>query len=216
LPDKASFAKRAIAAIYSRTAARVYEPVVVKRAFPLLGGDLNALALEQGRAAVTTADGGPILDMPVGTAYFTIQTARFHDGIVVGADIAPGMVVETERRSRAAGATNVVAVQADAHRLPFAESTFAAVLCTNGLQVIPGLEASVSELARVLAPGGILYVSVVTLPLSRLLPARAAAHVPTVLMSGAEVANAVGSAGLYVRDLRRSRFATLIEAIKPR
>ncbi len=215
MPDKTRFAKRAVAAIYSKTAARLYEPIVVKRAFPLFGGDLNSLALEQGRAAVAAAKGGAILDMPIGTAYFTTRIAELHEGLIVGADIAWGMVAETQRRALAARASNLAPVQADAHRLPFADASFAAVLCTNGLQVIPGLAPSVAELARVLAPNGTLYVSVVTMPLSAALPRRAAAHLPTVLLSGADVARALTVASLYVRDIRRSRFATLIEAVKP-
>jgi SAM-dependent methyltransferase len=209
------FIKRAVAEIYSRTAGRLYEPVVVKRAFPLLGGNLNQMALEQGRRAVTAAAGGAILDMPVGTAYFTLEAARKHQGLVVGADIAEGMVREAAALAHEHGMNNLSAVQADAHDLPFPDGAFAAILCTNGLQVIPGLRPSVAELARVLAPGGKLFVSVVSLPLSRALPAPASAKMPTFLRSGLDVAEALSDAGVYVTRVEKSRLATLIEALKP-
>ncbi|MGH2753909.1 MAG: class I SAM-dependent methyltransferase [Actinomycetota bacterium] len=209
------FAQRAIAGIYSFAAKNLYEPIVVRRAFPLFGGNLNELALEQGRAAVAAAEGGPILDMPVGTAYFAIPVARAHEGLVTGADIAAGMVHEAAGAAREAGASGLQMVQANAHALPFQDASFAAILCTNGLQVMPGLGASVAEMERVLKPGGTLFVSVVTLPMSRLLPSANAEHLPTMLRSGMDVAEAISAAGIYVTTIRHERLATLIEAVKP-
>ena len=208
-------AQRAIASIYSFAAKNLYEPIVVKGTFRLLGGNLNELAMEQGRAAAAAAEGKPILDIPVGTAYFTIQLAKHHEGLVVGVDIATGMVEETATRARAAGVDNLKAVQANAHSLPFKDAAFGAILCTNGLQVMPGLHESIVELERVLEPGGSLFVSVVTVALNRLLPADAAAHLPTMFRSGMDVAEEISDAGLYVTSIRHERFATLIEAVKP-
>ena len=207
--------KRVIGGIYSWSAERVYEPVVVQRAFPLLGGDLNDLVLEQGRRAVATARGRPLLDMPVGTAFFTVASAAQHDGLVVGCDIAPGMVRRARAAASEAGVENLVAARCDIHRLPFADDSYGAILCINGLQVIPGLEEAVSELARVLAPGATLYTSVITLPAASLLPVAAARKLPTVLKSRRELIDALTGAGLALRSVRSQRFATLIEAIKP-
>lgn len=208
-------AKKIVAGIYSAAAEKIYEPVVVRRAFPLFGGNVNELALQQGRSAVATAHGRPILDMPVGTAYFTVQMAKEHDGIVVGVDIARGMVEQAMRTARAQGCSNVWPVQGDAHRLPFPDGAFGAILCTNGLQVIPGLDRSISELARVLGPGGVMYTSVISVPVSRALPRATARKLPTMLRSGFDVAEVISDAGLYVTSVSRERFATLIEAIKP-
>ncbi len=208
--------KKAIAGLYSWAADTLYEPIVVKRAFPLLGGDLNHLVLEQGARAVEVAAGRPILDMPVGTAYFTIEMARRHSGVVVGTDIATGMVREARRAAARAGLGNLVTVQADAHALPFADGAFAAVLSTNGLQVIPGLAAAIAELTRVLAPGGTLFLSVVTLPLTAALPTRAGKRLPTVLKSRGDIIAALLDAHLSVTSASGHRFAVLMEATKPR
>ena len=207
--------KRAIGRIYSKAADTLYEPVVVKGTFPLLGGDLNDLVLEQGRRAVSAAGGRPLLDMPVGTAYFTLAAARRHEGIVVGADLAEGMVRKAAQAAHAAGLSNIVPVQADAHRLPFSTGSFGSVLCTNGLQVIPGLHESVAELVRVLAPGGRLYVSVVTLPVARALPPEAADRLPTMLKSRREISAALTDAGVEVTSVTKNRLALLFEATKP-
>jgi ubiquinone/menaquinone biosynthesis C-methylase UbiE len=171
--------------------------------------------LEQGRCAVAAADGRPILDMPIGTAYFTLSMASRHDGLVVGSDIAEGMVQKARSAARGSGASNLATVQADAHYLPFKTGSFGAILCTNGLQVIPGLRPSVAELVRVLAPGGRLYVSVVTLPLARALPPDAAERMPTVLMSQRDITRALVEAGVDVTSATKNRLAILLEATKP-
>lgn len=210
--DRTERAKRRVGALYSWAADRVYDRLVVNGAFKILGGNLNDLVREQGRRALETAAGRPILDMPVGTAYFATEVARGYDGTVVGVDIAAGMVREARRVARAANARLEV-LQGDAHALPFRDGTFGAILCSNGLQVIPGLKPSVRELVRVLTQGGVLFVSVITLPAP--LPAGARAHLPTMMRPGADVADALSDVGLHARITRRERLATLIEATKP-
>lgn len=204
-------AKRRVGALYSWAADRIYDRVVVNGAFKLFGGDLHDFVRDQGRRALITAAGGPILDMPVGTAYFTTEVARHYPGLVVGVDIAAGMVREARRVAHSAGASLEV-VQADAHALPFPEDTFRAILCSNGLQVIPGLDPTVRELGRVLTPGGTLYVSVITLAAP--LPARARRRLPTMMRPGADVVAALTRVGLTARITHRERLATLIEATK--
>jgi SAM-dependent methyltransferase len=206
--------KRLIGGIYSVTAKRLYEPIVVRGLFPLFAGDLNDAVLAQGRRAAETAAGHPILDMPVGTAFFTIETARQHPGLVVGADIARGMVAEAKARAGRAGVTNLATVQADAHHLPFENGAFAVILCTNGLQVMPGLGRALGEMARVLGPSGVLYASVVHLPVGALLPSPAAARLPTLLAARRSLAGAFVRAGLHVTSLGQQRLATLVEARK--
>ena len=208
-------AQRAISAFYSWAADKIYEPVIVKRAFPLLGGDLGSVVEAQGRAAVAGAGGHPILDLPVGTAYFTLAMARRHEGLVLGADIAWGMVRAARRAGLQADLDNLQAVQCDIHRLPFPDGAFGAVLCTNGLQVIPGLQESLHELARVLAPGASLYLSVIILPVTALLPRSAAARAPTVLKSRGDLLEALAEAGLTVTSIAAQRLAVLIEARRP-
>ena len=204
-------AKRVIGGIYSFAADKLYEPLVVHGAFKVFGGPLNDMVREQGRRAVSGARGGPILDLPVGTGYFAVEMARRHDGIVVGVDIAEGMTRETAER----GVENLAAVQGDAHHLPFRDGTFRAVLCTNGLQVMPGLVPSIRELVRVLAPGGRFYVSVIGAPLGAVFRAETREHLPTLVRPGKDVVAAIQDAGLHVTRDERARLATIIEATKP-
>jgi ubiquinone/menaquinone biosynthesis C-methylase UbiE len=208
-------AQRAIGALYSWAAGRIYDPVVIRGGLRLLGGDLNALVKEQNRHAARIAADRPILDVPVGTAYFTTEMASLHDDLVVGVDYAWGMVAETKRVAAASGTPNLIPVQADVHRLPFPAASFGVVLCVNGLQVIPDLPSAVTELRRVLAPGGTMLVSVITASLDSVLPSSLGERLPTILRSGRAVATELQRAGLRLKSFRRSRLATLIEAVEP-
>lgn len=202
-------AQKIVAGIYSAAAHRLYDPLVVHGSFKLLsGGRLHELVAEQGRRAVSVADGGPILDVPVGTGYFTRAVASLHPGVVVGVDIAEGMARESLALARREGLTNLSIVQASVHALPFPDGTFPAILCTNGLQVMPNLQGAVDELARVLAPGGTLFVSVVGIPLrSRSLPTALATR---------NVTDALRGAGLRITLRARSRMAAFCEATSAR
>ena len=206
--------QRAIGGVYSWAADRVYEPVVIKGSFRVLGKGLYPLVEDQGRRAVEAANGRPILDVPVGTAYFTTETAARHTGAVVGVDYAWGMAERARRDSAHVGLSNLSVIQADIHRLPFADEAFGAVLCTNGLQVIPGLQGALGELVRVLAPRAPLLVSVIVAPVGAALPGFAARRLPTILRSGPDIAGEIAAARLTVTSVRRSRLAYLIEAVK--
>jgi ubiquinone/menaquinone biosynthesis C-methylase UbiE len=114
------------------------------------------------------------------------------------------MVRESAALARREGLSNLRLVQADAHHLPFGDGAFPAILCTNGLQVMPGLDATARELARVLAPGGTLFVSVVGVPLrGRSLP---------TFFATRNVRDALEGAGLGVRTTHRVQMATMYEA----
>lgn len=201
-----SAAKKLIGGIYSWAADTVYEPLVVRGAFRVFGGTLHARVRDQNLAAAKQARGRPILDLPVGTGTFTLTAAGATDGIVVGVDIASGMVRQAKTTAREAGLHNLVGIQADAHHLPFGDGVFGAVLCTNGLQVMPGLSETLTELRRVLADDGMLYVSVVSFPVS------SAPTAPTLVMSRPQLKRSLVSADFTVTRLDRERLATFLEA----
>ena len=206
--------KKIISEIYSRTANSLYEPIVVRGTFRLASHDLEHFVTEQGRNAVAAAGGGPILDMPIGTAHFTTKFAQAHSGLIVGTDIAHGMLLKTMQRAREEGLDNIATVRGDAHALPFATGSFPAIMCSNGLQVIPGLELTLAELHRVLKPGGLMQVSIVNLPVGALLPDQASSHLPTLFKSRAAMIAAVQQAGFSIAAVSNERLATLIEARK--
>lgn len=204
--DGTERAKKLIGGIYSWAADKVYEPLVVNGAFEVFGGRMKVLVRRQGLDAAAHAAGRPILDLPVGTATFTLPVAAASDGVVVGADIAEGMVRQAKNVAARQGVMNLAPIQADAHRLPFGDAAFGAILCTNGLQVMPGLTETLAELRRVLADDGRLYVSVVNLPVS------SAPTGPAMFMSRPQLRRALEDAGFEVTFMRAERLATLLEA----
>ena len=96
----------------------------------------------------------PILDVGCGDGHFA--SVVFPEGVDVGLD--PGMdeAVESTRR----GAYRVV-VRADSTAMPFANASFGSVVSNCVFEHIPDIEKTVSEIARVLRPGGRFATTVV-------------------------------------------------------
>jgi ubiquinone/menaquinone biosynthesis C-methylase UbiE len=68
------------------------------------------------------------------------------------------MLDHTMRRASEAGLANVVPTQGDARTLPYDDATFDGAYLTAVLGEIPDQDAALSEIARVLKPGGRLVV----------------------------------------------------------
>ena len=64
------------------------------------------------------------------------------------------MLDDTLSRAHRRGIDNIVPACADARRLPYADSTFDAVVAITTLGEIPEQEVAWEEMARVLRPGG--------------------------------------------------------------
>jgi ubiquinone/menaquinone biosynthesis C-methylase UbiE len=204
--------QRAITLVYSALGSGAYDRIVASRTIPLLAGDIGAAIRAQGRRAAEVAGGRPVLDLPIGTGHFTLGWAKDHHGVVVGVDIAEGMIRRSASRVAEQGAANVVVLVADVHHLPFRAGTFGAIMCTNGLPVIPGLEGAVAELTRTLSPSGVMLACAISAPVEELLPRRLAPHLPALFRSERGLVQALEARGLQVTSARSSRLALLIEA----
>jgi ubiquinone/menaquinone biosynthesis C-methylase UbiE len=100
--------------------------------------------------------GDRVLDVACGTGLvsFRVAEAVGAQGAVVGTDISERMV-ETVRRIAAERAIgNIVFERADAEELPFADGAFDAALCALGLMYVPDPVRALSEMRRLLRPGG--------------------------------------------------------------
>jgi SAM-dependent methyltransferase len=69
-------------------------------------------------------------------------------------------VVRVDREPPVHHAAGARFVQADAARLPFADGTFSAVISNHSLEHFDDLAGALSEIGRVIAPGGALFVAV--------------------------------------------------------
>jgi len=108
------------------------------------------------RAWVCRQAAGDTLEVAIGTGL----NLPYYPGdvLLTGVDFSPAMLdlarLRAEQLSRP-----VDLREADAHALPFAAESFDTVVCTYGLCAIPDDSHAVSEMKRVLRPGGLLLLA---------------------------------------------------------
>jgi demethylmenaquinone methyltransferase / 2-methoxy-6-polyprenyl-1,4-benzoquinol methylase len=101
--------------------------------------------------------GGRILDVATGTAAVATLLAGRTGASVVGLDQSEPMIRTGMARARDAGVSEKVSfVLGEGQRLPFADGSFDSVTFTYLLRYVEDPAATLSELARVIRPGGTL------------------------------------------------------------
>ncbi len=105
----------------------------------------RAVAAEAGEAA-------RVLELGVGTGRIALPTVAAGCR-VVGIDVSHAMLAVAHGRAQAADLP-LTLLQADAQRLPFHDGAFAAVLAVHVLHLLADWRQGLSELRRVIAPGG--------------------------------------------------------------
>jgi demethylmenaquinone methyltransferase/2-methoxy-6-polyprenyl-1,4-benzoquinol methylase len=104
--------------------------------------------------------GGSVLDICTGTATLLpqLQAKVGSEGHVVGVDFSHGMLKVAQRKTRSL--VNVHLVEADAGRLPFANSSFDAVTCSHAFYEIKGetQRRALEEILHVLKPKGVFLM----------------------------------------------------------
>lgn len=101
--------------------------------------------------------GMEILDLAGGTGdiAFRMLKRMKGDGHVTVCDLTESMLVEGRKRAEATGfADNLGWVTGDAMKLPFASGSFDAVTMAFGIRNVTRMEDCLSEIYRVLRPGG--------------------------------------------------------------
>jgi ubiquinone/menaquinone biosynthesis C-methylase UbiE len=99
-----------------------------------------------------------LLDAGCGYGYHTLRLAR-GKAQITAVDFSDVALTAAQKRIANAGVERQVILQkADLTRLPFQESMFDFVVCWGVIMHIPEMENALSELARVLKPGGTLVL----------------------------------------------------------
>ena len=110
------------------------------------------------RYLVSRIPAGPddiALDVATGTGAVAVELVRTKGCAVVGVDQSPEMLAAARARVVLAAATKRVRfVEARAEELPFDDSSFDALTFTYLLRYVEDPDATLRELARVVAPGG--------------------------------------------------------------
>lgn len=111
-------------------------------------------------AAVDPGRTARVLDLACGTGIVTRHVARLLGprGHITGVDCNPAMLAVAREVCRD-GDAPITWERADAARLPFADQTFDAVFCQQGLQFFAAPGVALAEMYRVTAAGGRLGVA---------------------------------------------------------
>lgn len=94
-----------------------------------------------------------VLDVGTGTGVVAI-TARNRGAKVAALDLTPALLEQAKASAALAGYGDIAWHEGDAEALPFADESFDVVLSQFGHMFAPRPEVAVSEMLRVLKPGG--------------------------------------------------------------
>lgn len=108
------------------------------------------------------APGQRVIETACGSGLVTTRLAACVGpaGRVLATDLSQGMIDDLRRRLDAASVPNVEAARMGAERLDAPDAGFDAAICALGLMYSPDPEAAVAEMARVVAPGGVVAATV--------------------------------------------------------
>ncbi len=100
-----------------------------------------------------------ILDVATGTADFAIQALVLNPDKIIGIDISNGMLNVGRIKIRDRNLeSKIELLYGDSENLPFEENKFDAITVAFGVRNFENLELGLSEIRRVLKPGGMLVV----------------------------------------------------------
>ena len=104
--------------------------------------------------------GKTVLELGPGPGYFSVEASRLvgPGGRVVCVDVQPGMISILRGRLESERAANAHPVIGDGVRLPLADHCIDAAYLVTVLGEIPDRPRALSELRRVLKPGGVLSI----------------------------------------------------------
>lgn len=100
-----------------------------------------------------------ILDVATGTADFAVAAARLNPEKITGIDLSEGMLKIGRKKIEKKGLIPLIELlKADSESLPFGNHSFDAAIVGFGVRNFENLEKGLSEIYRVLNPGGAFIV----------------------------------------------------------
>lgn len=100
-----------------------------------------------------------VLDVATGTGDFAIEALKLKPEKIIGVDISDGMLEVGRKKMIRKGYSEIIQmIQGDSENLPFEENKFDAAIVAFGVRNFENLEKGLTEIKRVLKPGGKLVV----------------------------------------------------------
>ncbi|WP_395316876.1 class I SAM-dependent methyltransferase [Variovorax sp. UC74_104] len=99
------------------------------------------------------AEGEAVLDVGTGTGVVAVTAAR-RGARVTGLDLTPELIEAARENAGISGHGDIAWTEGDAENLPYADASFDVVLSQFGHMFAPRPEVAISEMRRVLKPGG--------------------------------------------------------------
>jgi demethylmenaquinone methyltransferase/2-methoxy-6-polyprenyl-1,4-benzoquinol methylase len=96
-----------------------------------------------------------ILDIATGTGDFALEALKINPQNVIGVDISEGMLKVGMEKMKTKQVDHIISLRlGDSENLPFEENTFDAITVGFGVRNFENLNKGLSEMLRVLKPGG--------------------------------------------------------------
>ena len=106
-----------------------------------------------------------ILDIATGTGDLAIMMSETNASKITGLDISSGMLEVGKQKVKHAGLDErIEMVLGDSEKLPFEDNSFEAITVSYGVRNFEDLDKGLSEILRVLTPGGLLVVLETSVP----------------------------------------------------
>ncbi len=100
-----------------------------------------------------------ILDIATGTGDFAIEALKLHPKKIIGIDISEGMLAVGREKIQKIGMENVIELRkGDSAHLPLETDSFDAVIASFGVRNFENLLEGLSDMCRVMKPGGTCVV----------------------------------------------------------
>lgn len=106
--------------------------------------------------------GQRVIETACGSGLVTLRLAETvgAGGHVLATDLSQGMVDDLQTRLKARSMTNIEVKRMPAERLDVPDESFDTAICALGLMYTPDPAAALTEMARVIAPGGTVAATV--------------------------------------------------------
>ncbi len=125
----------------------------------LLSGGIDILWRKKAIKLLKASKPQSILDIATGTGDFAIEALALKPEKIVGVDISEGMLNVGKEKIKKLGVDHLIDLQlGDSERLPFEDNTFDAVIVSFGVRNFENLEKGLTDMCRVLKPGGTCIV----------------------------------------------------------